>query len=1194
MFLYNLTLQPASAVGSTVLGHFSGEKHQELVVARGHQRLELWRPNTTTGKLSVEHSEDLFCRIRGLTSFRMAGGSKDYIVIGGDTGALAVLEFNGKERRFVTVQYHEFGRTGLRRLVAGQYVASDPRGRAVMVAAVERSKIVYIITRDSEARLMLASPLEANRSGSVCFDVVGVDVGYENPVFAAIESNYENGESGKQLVYYELDLGLNHVVRKWSAGVDDSAHRLIALPGGGDGPSGVLVCFEGRIEYRHFGGGGDGGEVATHSVPIPRRVNPLEDTGRGLLVVASAVHRMKNAFFILAQAETGDLYKITVDFAEGCVQRVGIKYFDTLAAPSSSICILKAGFLFAAAGGESGGSHQLFQFENLGDEVESEEYFSTEWDQSLSYFQPHELSSLALVDEIEGACPVLRSQVLHVAAGEEAPQIYAACGAGAQSSLKIMRHGAEVSELAVSELPATPCAVWTVAHGESDQLIVVGFAGSTLVLAMGEGDELAEADDALGVALDEATLAVCGVEGGGLVHVTPRAVRHIMPDGRVTEWAPPGVIACAAVNARQAVVALARSGGQCAYFEMDALGVLREHAERLTVGSDVTCVALAPVPATRLLAPLVAVGCEDQTVRVHGLEPHRCLEALSMQAVADVVHSVAVVDHGLGGLALYAGLRNGLLVRAQVDPVSGDVDDTRTRFLGARAVQLCPASGQSVVALSAAPWLCHVQQGRVRTTPLSYDMLDYAAPLGEGMVCVAGASLRILSIDRLGASAALTCASIPLAFTPRGFCVHPVSRFFAVIEAENGRWAPAHYAARLAESGAVAGEEEAAQALLPPEQFGLVPNAGGWASLVRVLSPFDGETAFADELPPGHAALCIAPVRFAADPQAVYVAVGCAAGLRLRPRACDSASIRLYKWTAEGSGLELVHVTPLDDGVPPQALLEFNGMLMVAAGRGLALFDLGIRRLLKKAQSAVVAPHMIAGVQGHPTHPDRWVFVSDVQESVLLVAFNHVARAFNVIVDDSLPRHITCMRPLEDGFTVVAGDKFGSLFVLRAPEAVVRSLEGDPSGGRLVYEKPRMAGADVAPYCWQSVAEFHVADIVTSIDVCALAPHARPVILYTTLLGSVHVAVPMVSQGDVDFFAALEAAIRKHCPPISGRDHLAFRSSFTPVRAVVDGDLCESFYLLTHEQRELVSDAVDRTQQDILKKMEDVRSMFAF
>ncbi len=47
-------------------------------------------------------------------------------------------------------------------------------------------------------------------------------------------------------------------------------------------------------------------------------------------------------------------------------------------------------------------------------------------------------------------------------AGEDAPQIYAACGRGARSSLKVLRHGLEVTEMAVSELPGNPNAVWTV------------------------------------------------------------------------------------------------------------------------------------------------------------------------------------------------------------------------------------------------------------------------------------------------------------------------------------------------------------------------------------------------------------------------------------------------------------------------------------------------------------------------------------------------------------------------------------------------------------------------------------------------------------------------------------------------------------------------------------------------------------
>ena len=42
------------------------------------------------------------------------------------------------------------------------------------------------------------------------------------------------------MAYYELDLGLNNVV-KVSEVVSRSANRLIAVPGGKDEPGGVLV-----------------------------------------------------------------------------------------------------------------------------------------------------------------------------------------------------------------------------------------------------------------------------------------------------------------------------------------------------------------------------------------------------------------------------------------------------------------------------------------------------------------------------------------------------------------------------------------------------------------------------------------------------------------------------------------------------------------------------------------------------------------------------------------------------------------------------------------------------------------------------------------------------------------------------------------------------------------------------------------
>ena len=47
-------------------------------------------------------------------------------------------------------------------------------------------------------------------------------------------------------------------------------------------------------------------------------------------------------------------------------------------------------------------------------------------------------------------------------ANEEIPQIYAACGQGARSTLRVLRPGLATAEMAVSPLPGAPSGVWTV------------------------------------------------------------------------------------------------------------------------------------------------------------------------------------------------------------------------------------------------------------------------------------------------------------------------------------------------------------------------------------------------------------------------------------------------------------------------------------------------------------------------------------------------------------------------------------------------------------------------------------------------------------------------------------------------------------------------------------------------------------
>ena len=58
----------------------------------------------------------------------------------------------------------------------------------------------------------------------------------------------------------------------------------------------------------------------------------------------------------------------------------------------------------------------------------------------------------------------------------------------------------------------------------------------------------------------------------------------------------------------------------------------------------------------------------------------------------------------------------------------------------------------------------------------------------------------------------------------------------------------------------------------------------------------------------------------------------------------------------------------------------------------------------------------------------------------------------------------------------------------------------------------------------------------------------REVLVYTTMSGSVGIFAPFVSRDDVDFFQALEKHLRVEAAPLCGREHIAYRSYFLPVK----------------------------------------------
>lgn len=133
-------------------GNFSGPKNQEIVAARG-SAIELLRPDDTGKVISICFTP-LFSVVRSLLPFRLAGKSwqiaqtiddklkfilvvlgsnKDYIVIGSDSGKISIVEYDAGLNDWKPVHCEVFGKSGCRRIVPGQYLAADPKGRALII-----------------------------------------------------------------------------------------------------------------------------------------------------------------------------------------------------------------------------------------------------------------------------------------------------------------------------------------------------------------------------------------------------------------------------------------------------------------------------------------------------------------------------------------------------------------------------------------------------------------------------------------------------------------------------------------------------------------------------------------------------------------------------------------------------------------------------------------------------------------------------------------------------------------------------------------------------------------------------------------------------------------------------------------------------------------------------------------------------
>ena len=120
--------------------------------------------------------------------------------------------------------------------------------------------------------------------------------------------------------------------------------------------------------------------------------------------------------------------------------------------------------------------------------------------------------------------------------------------------------------------------------------------------------------------------------------------------------------------------------------------------------------------------------------------------------------------------------------------------------------------------------------------------------------------------------------------------------------------------------------------------------------------------------------------------------------------------------------------------------------------------------------------------------------------------------------------------------------------------------------------------------------------------------------VFGAVMGGLGCFTPLPTTEDVEFFQTLEMHLRTEAPPLCGREHMMFRSSYFPVQvcvclfgccvlfygtrssphlpaqAAIDGDLCEQFSTLEPSKQRSIAEEMERVPSEVTKKLEDFRN----
>jgi len=160
----------------------------------------------------------------------------------------------------------------------------------------------------------------------------------------------------------------------------------------------------------------------------------------------------------------------------------------------------------------------------------------------------------------------------------------------------------------------------------------------------------------------------------------------------------------------------------------------------------------------------------------------------------------------------------------------------------------------------------------------------------------------------------------------------------------------------------------------------------------------------------------------------------------------------------------------------PNAFNECAGKLIAGVGNILRVYDLGLKKLLRKQENK----NFVSQIASIQVEEGGRIFAADISESIHVLKYKAEDAQLYIFADDVLKRMTTSFCMLDQD-TVAGVDKFENIYVNRMPAGCEDDAEDDPTATKFKWENGYLNGA---AFKMESINQFFMGEMGTKVIKC--------------------------------------------------------------------------------------------------------------